>query len=60
VDDVPRGGVSEVDISFLGELTITIMAHLDMIKVKEAHQRNERMVKGLGHFVGGRSPLHEW
>jgi signal transduction histidine kinase len=60
MDDVPRGGLSEVDITFLGELAITIMAHLDMVKVKEAHQRNEKMVKGLGEFVGGRNPLHEW
>ncbi|PQE05175.1 hypothetical protein CJF31_00011333 [Rutstroemia sp. NJR-2017a BVV2] len=60
MDDVPRGGLSEVDITFLGELAITIMAHLDMVKVKEAHQRNEKMVKGLGDFVGGRNPLHEW
>jgi GAF domain-containing protein len=58
LDDALREGLSKVDMSFLGELAITIMAHLDMVREKEAHHHNEKMVKGLGEFVGGRNPLH--
>lgn len=60
MDDKPRQGLSDVEIRFLGDLAITIMAHLEMAKVKEEHRRSEKMIKGLGIFVEGKSTLREW
>jgi hypothetical protein len=59
MDDRPRDGLSEVEIVFLSDMAITIMAHLEMARVKEVHRRSENMVKGLGLFVEGRSSLRE-
>jgi signal transduction histidine kinase len=60
MDDKPRQGLSDVEIRFLGDMAITIMAHLEMTRVKEEHRRSENMVKGLGLFVEGKSTLREW
>jgi hypothetical protein len=60
MDDKPRDGLSDVEIGFLGDMAITIMAHLEMGRVKEEHRRSEKMVKGLGLFVEGASTLREW
>jgi signal transduction histidine kinase len=59
MDDRPRDGLSDVEIVFLSDMAITIMAHLEMARVKEVHRRSENMVKGLGLFVEGRSSLRE-
>jgi signal transduction histidine kinase len=59
MDDKPRDGLSDVEIRFLGDMVITIMAHLETGKVKEEQRRSEKMVKGLGLFVEGRSTLRE-
>ncbi|KAH9204266.1 hypothetical protein DL95DRAFT_529330 [Leptodontidium sp. 2 PMI_412] len=60
LDDKPRDGLSDIEIRFLGDMVITIMAHLESGRVKEAHRRSEKMVKGLGLFVEGGSTLREW
>ncbi|KFY90738.1 hypothetical protein V500_04985, partial [Pseudogymnoascus sp. VKM F-4518 (FW-2643)] len=60
MDDKPRDGLSNVEIGFLGDMVVTIMAHLEMGRVKEEHRRSEKMVKGLGRFVEGGSTLREW
>jgi len=60
MDDKPRQGLSDVEIRFLGDIANTIMAHLEMTRVKEEHRRSEYMVKGLGLFVEGKSTLREW
>lgn len=60
MDDKPRDGLSDVEIGFLGDMAITIMAHLEIGRVKEEHRRSKKMVKGLGLFVEGASTLHEW
>jgi signal transduction histidine kinase len=59
MDDKPRDGMSDVEIRFLGDMAITIMAHLETGKVKEEHRRSGKMVKGLGVFVEGGSTLRE-
>ena len=60
MDDKPRDGLSNIEIGFLGDMVVTIMAHLEMGRVKEEHRRSEKMVKGLGLFVEGGSTLREW
>jgi signal transduction histidine kinase len=59
-DDRPRRGLDETQKKFLDDVTITIMEHLEMTRVKAAHRRSEKMVSGLGVFVEGRSSLREW
>jgi hypothetical protein len=60
MDDKPRQRLSDVEIRFLGDIAITIIAHLEMARVKEEHRRSEKMVKGLRLFVEGKSTLCEW
>jgi signal transduction histidine kinase len=60
MDDKPREGLRDVEIRILDDMAITIMAHLEMARVQEEHRRSEKMVKGLGVFVEGRSTLREW
>ena len=55
MDDTPREGLNDVELRFLDDMAVTIMAHLEMTRVKEAHRRSEKMVKGLGIFVEGRA-----
>lgn len=59
-DDQPRQGLDDAQKKFLDDLTVTIMAHLEMTRVKAAHRRSEKMVSGLGVFVEGRSSLRDW
>jgi hypothetical protein len=60
MDERPRDGLTEKEATFLGDMAITIMDHLEMCRVKEVARRGEKMVKGLGLFVDGRSQLKEW
>jgi signal transduction histidine kinase len=58
--DRPREGLNEVEMRFLDDISITVMAYLEITGMKEAYRRSENMVKGLGVFVEGRSSLREW
>jgi signal transduction histidine kinase len=58
--DWPREGLNDVEVGFLDDIAIAIMAYLETTTVKDAHRRSENMVKGLGVFVEGRSFLREW
>jgi signal transduction histidine kinase len=61
MDDMPRtSGISSTELEFLRDMAKTVMEHLDYMAVKEDHQRAEKMVKGLGLFVEGRSSINDW
>lgn len=60
MDDHPRSGLSDVEIGFLGDMATSVMTHVEMNRVKTEHRRSEKMVRGLGLFVEGRSALSEW
>ena len=60
MDDHPREGMSDIEVRFLGDMAATIMTHFETTRVKNEHRRSEKMVKGLGLFVEGRSALSEW
>ncbi|RDL38283.1 Uncharacterized protein BP5553_02623 [Venustampulla echinocandica] len=60
LDDKPRDGLSDFEIGFLGDMVTTIMAHLEMRRVKAEHRRSAMMVKGIGLFVEGGSTMREW
>jgi hypothetical protein len=60
MDVRPREGLNDVEIKFLGDLAVTIMAHLEMTRSNEGHRRSEKMIKGLGGFMEGRADLDDW
>ena len=60
VDDKPREDFGERDLNVLKDLAATVMDHLVLGTVRSRHQRAERMVKGLGLFVEGKSTLRDW
>ncbi|KAF2812320.1 uncharacterized protein BDZ99DRAFT_439352 [Mytilinidion resinicola] len=60
MDDKPRNGLSILEISFMHDMAITTMRHLEMIKIKEHHRRGGVMVRSLGCFVKGNDTLEDW
>lgn len=60
MDEKPRLGLSQVEVEFLGDMSVAIMAHLEMARCNEGHRRSEKMIKGLGVFMEGRTNLDEW
>lgn len=60
MDDKPRdGGLGEEDIEVLQELSATVMDHLLSQRAMREEYREEKMVRALGLFVGGKSDLSE-
>jgi len=61
MDERPRIELLSADeIEFLGDLGPTIMAHLEVARISEGHRRGERMIRGLGVFMEGRTDLRDW
>ncbi|KAG9245685.1 hypothetical protein BJ878DRAFT_338818 [Calycina marina] len=60
VDDEPRKGISDDEIGFLIDMGVTVMDHLDSIRLNQKQHRAERMVKAIGLFVEGKSTLRDW
>jgi signal transduction histidine kinase len=60
VDDKPRGGLNQVEVTFLKDMAMTLMGHLELTRVEHQHHRAEKMLKGIGLFVEGKSSLREW
>ena len=60
MDDKPRNGITDAQLAFMKEISSTIMAHLESKRLKHQHQRAERMIRGLGLYVEGKTSLREW
>ncbi|RDW76029.1 hypothetical protein BP5796_06850 [Coleophoma crateriformis] len=60
LDDRPRLDISKKELTFLQDMSETIMEHLENIAVRGDYQRGEKMVKGLGLFVEGHSSIAHW
>lgn len=60
VDDTPRERLFNAQLAFMKDVASTIMAHLEAGRVKQQHKRAERMIRGLGLYVEGKSSLREW
>jgi hypothetical protein len=60
MDERPRQGLSEVEVNFLGDMAVTVMDHLEIAGSNEARRRSEKMIKGLGVFMEGRTDLNDW
>jgi len=50
-------GLSNVEAVFMQDAATTIMGHMEMAGVKQAHLRGLRMVKGLSYFIEGKGQL---
>lgn len=60
MDDKPReSGLSEEEVEIMQELSTTIMDHLLSQRAMREEYREEKMVRALGLFVGGKSDLSE-
>ncbi|KAF7932165.1 hypothetical protein BELL_0141g00110 [Botrytis elliptica] len=60
VDNKPRmEGLDEEGFIILNEIAKAIMSHLVLIEKQDHLERGEKMVKGLGYFVAGKSNLGE-
>ncbi|TDZ21611.1 Hybrid signal transduction protein dokA [Colletotrichum orbiculare MAFF 240422] len=52
-DDRPRAGLDADGVQFMKDISKTVMDYLDARRVNENYRRSERMVHGLGDFIGG-------
>ncbi|KAI4940864.1 hypothetical protein J4E91_011183 [Alternaria rosae] len=55
LDDKVRDGISKKDLSFLGDMSQTVVNHLESVRALSERQQTNRMVAGLGDFVRGTS-----
>lgn len=60
VDDKPRKNVSDAELRFLEDMATTTMNHIEANRVKQRHDRAEKMVKALALFLEGGESLREW
>lgn len=60
IGDKPRDSLKDADIAFLSDMAATTMNHLEAARVKQRHQRAEKMVKALGLYLEGGESLREW
>lgn len=51
LDDKPREGISERDLTFMRDMSQTVMTHLETIRALSEREQNNQMVAGLGDFV---------
>jgi len=51
LDDKPHDGLDEKSQTFMQEMSVTIMDHLEMIRLKAEHRRLSNMTTGLADFV---------
>jgi signal transduction histidine kinase/CheY-like chemotaxis protein len=51
LDDKPRSGISDQDLTFLRDMSQTVMTHLETIRALSEREQNNQMVAGLGDFV---------
>jgi signal transduction histidine kinase len=61
LDETPREeGFSEVEIGFLRDMAATTMDHIESSRVRQRHDRAEKMVKALAIYLEGGESLREW
>ncbi|KPI34667.1 uncharacterized protein AB675_68 [Cyphellophora attinorum] len=57
LDDKPRDGVSREDLTFLRDMSQTIMTHLETVRSHAEKQQSNRMVAGIRSFIRGTSDV---
>lgn len=56
-DDKPRDGLSTTEVDFTQLMSRAVMSHLELRRVAESAGRSDRMVRGIGSFVEGKSTM---
>lgn len=51
LDDKPREGISERDLTFMRDMSHTVMTQMETIRALSEREQNNQMVAGLGDFV---------
>ncbi|RAL08283.1 uncharacterized protein BO97DRAFT_224119 [Aspergillus homomorphus CBS 101889] len=60
IDDKPRDGLVEEELTCIRDLALTVIDHLQSQRAMREEYREEKMVKALALFVNGKSDLGEW
>lgn len=50
LDDKPRDGLTSSEVTFLKDMSATVMSHLVMARAKDELQHSQQMVRGLSKF----------
>ncbi|KAI8181232.1 hypothetical protein K4K54_006804 [Colletotrichum sp. SAR 10_86] len=58
--DTPRESLDSVSMRILRDLSQVIMEYLETKSNKDNHRRSERMVRGVGSFVEGKTTMSGW
>ncbi|KAI8234626.1 Histidine kinase 5, partial [Colletotrichum sp. SAR 10_96] len=59
-DNEPRESLDNKSIRVMQDLSKIIMDHLDAKRNRDEHRRSDRMVRGVGSFVEGKSTMSGW
>jgi signal transduction histidine kinase/CheY-like chemotaxis protein len=51
LDDKPREGISDRDLTFMRDMSRTVMTHMETVRALSEREQNNQMVAGLGEFV---------
>ncbi|TQN66717.1 Peroxide stress-activated histidine kinase mak1 [Colletotrichum shisoi] len=58
--DSPREGLDTVSTQMMQDLSRIIIDYLDAKRNREDHRRADRMVRGVGSFIEGKSTMSGW
>jgi signal transduction histidine kinase len=51
LDDHPREGLNDAEVTFMHEMADTVMSHLELLRIHTEFRRQNRMLQGLNSFV---------
>ncbi|KAB8760601.1 hypothetical protein FH972_026593 [Carpinus fangiana] len=60
IDDKPRSGLEPEQIGFLHDMAATVSTHLANARLKTDYRRSDRMVRGVGALVEGKTSIRDW
>ncbi|OQV01766.1 hypothetical protein CLAIMM_07063 isoform 2 [Cladophialophora immunda] len=52
-DDKPRQNLSATELHFLFDMSVIVIQHLESVRNDRARKRGERLIHGIGTFIGG-------
>ena len=58
LDDKPREGISDRDLTFMRDMSRTVMTHMETVRALSEREQNNQMVAGLGEFVRNATDAH--
>ncbi|ORY60866.1 uncharacterized protein BCR38DRAFT_496783 [Pseudomassariella vexata] len=60
LDNKPRDALEQEQIVFLQDMSRTLIGYLESKRSNDSSRRSERMVRGIGSFVEGKSTMSRW